>query len=120
MSEYTNEELQNMYNDLRSVVTRQENIINRLREVIELYIKDETRVQSRLQQFFEMLDTVEESDSGREFHPVNVSCCRAMMIEPLNEVLTELKNYAYDERHPGAVRTIAQHRKTWIDGKEHS
>jgi len=41
--------------------------------------------------FSEFLDVVEESDSGREFHPIFISCCRALKLEPLNNLLKKLK-----------------------------
>jgi 3'-phosphoadenosine 5'-phosphosulfate sulfotransferase (PAPS reductase)/FAD synthetase len=49
------------------------------------------KLTSLVRELFTMLDTVEESDSGTEFHPVTISCCRNMMIEPLNRVLREMK-----------------------------
>jgi 3'-phosphoadenosine 5'-phosphosulfate sulfotransferase (PAPS reductase)/FAD synthetase len=45
-----------------------------------------------VKEFFEKyLDVVEESDSGRAFKPIEVSCCRAMKIEPLNKLLAEMR-----------------------------
>ena len=41
--------------------------------------------------FSEFLDVVEESDSGKEFHPIYISCCRAMKLKPLNNLLKKLK-----------------------------
>jgi len=41
--------------------------------------------------FSDYLDVVEESDSGREFHPIFISCCRALKLEPLNNLLKKLK-----------------------------
>lgn len=42
--------------------------------------------------FFEnYLDVWEESDSGREFHPIHISCCRCMKIEPLNILLERMR-----------------------------
>ena len=49
------------------------------------------RLKELVREFFKYLDTVEESDSGREFHPVTISCCRTMMMDPLNKVLKEMK-----------------------------
>jgi len=42
-------------------------------------------------EFFRYLDTIEESDSGREFHPVTISCCRTTMVGPLSLVLQRMK-----------------------------
>jgi hypothetical protein len=42
--------------------------------------------------FFEnYLDTWEESDSGREFHPITISCCRCMKVEPLDNLLKRMR-----------------------------
>jgi len=47
--------------------------------------------------FTEYLDYTEESESGREFHPVHVSCSRAMMTKPCSELLQEIKKEAFSE-----------------------
>lgn len=50
------------------------------------------RTQNELvRELFKFLDYTEESDNGRIFHPIQISCCRALMLEPLGEVLKELK-----------------------------
>jgi hypothetical protein len=42
--------------------------------------------------FFEdYLDYQEETDNGRVFNPVHISCTRAMMIEPLAKLLMRMK-----------------------------
>lgn len=41
--------------------------------------------------FNKYLNRVEESDSGYLFHPVGVSCCRAMMLEPLGQLLEKMR-----------------------------
>jgi hypothetical protein len=42
--------------------------------------------------FFEQyLNHREESDGGRMFAPIYVSCCRAMMIESLGELLEKMR-----------------------------
>ena len=42
--------------------------------------------------FFEdYLDYQEESDSGRMFNPIHVSCARVMMIKRLDELLDRMK-----------------------------
>lgn len=46
--------------------------------------------------FKDYLDVTEESDNGKLFHPVQVSCCRAMMTEPLNDLLVKMKREAYE------------------------
>lgn len=49
-----------------------------------------------VKRFFEILDTKEESDSGREFSPVFVSCCRALLGEELNKILSRMKELSND------------------------
>lgn len=46
-----------------------------------------------LRDFFELLDKTEESDEGRVFHPVQISCCREQDRLRLNETLIKLKRY---------------------------
>ena len=42
--------------------------------------------------FFEQyLNRREESDSGRMFAPIYVSCCRVMKTKPLNELLEKMR-----------------------------
>ena len=42
--------------------------------------------------FFEdYLDYQEESDSGRVFNPIHISCTRVMMTKPLGELLSRMK-----------------------------
>lgn len=41
--------------------------------------------------FEDYLDQVEESDSGREFRPISIGCCRAAEVEPLTQLLKDLR-----------------------------
>jgi hypothetical protein len=62
-------------------------------------IKDKTPVlelKLLVKRFFEILDVKEESDSGREFSPVYISCCRALMGEELNGILSKMKELSND------------------------
>ena len=44
-----------------------------------------------VKEFFEKyLNRTEESDSGKMFNPIVVSCCRVMMQEPLNNLLAKM------------------------------
>jgi hypothetical protein len=40
---------------------------------------------------FSYLDMQEESDNGKMFHPVQISCCRVTLTPVLNDLLDELK-----------------------------
>ena len=45
-----------------------------------------------VKEFFEKyLNRREESDSGIMFSPITMGCCRAMMIEPLNELMEKMR-----------------------------
>jgi len=78
----------------------------RLEETRQLYIKElalqklsdigqeieQTELQALVKSFFEdYLNYQEESDNGRVFNPIHISCTRAMMIEPLAELLVRMK-----------------------------
>lgn len=47
-----------------------------------------------IERLFLFLNYTEESDNGRIFHPTVISSCRAMMTEPLNQLLEEMKSRA--------------------------
>ena len=52
-----------------------------------------------VKEFFEKyLNRTEESDSGKMFNPIVVSCCRAMMTEPLNNLLDRMAELSGAER----------------------
>jgi len=51
----------------------------------------ENSLKTLVQQLFYYLDKEEESDSGRVFHPVHISCCRAAYTEKLDAILKRMK-----------------------------
>ena len=51
-----------------------------------------------LKEFFAILDTVEESDNGTEFHPVYISSCRVMKTKRIQEIFTELKQIIGEDK----------------------
>lgn len=51
----------------------------------------DSELKTVVQEFFKYLDSEEESDSGRVFNPVKVSCCRSLMMKPLGKVLEKMK-----------------------------
>ena len=60
-----------------------------LEKNIALMRDEELRV--CVKEFFEKyLNYAEESDSGKMFHPIVVSCSRVMMTEPLNNLLARM------------------------------
>lgn len=53
---------------------------------------EQTELQTLVKSFFEdYLDYQEESDGGRVFNPIHVSCTRVMMIEPLAKLLIRMR-----------------------------
>ena len=61
-------------------------------------LADREELQTLVKDFFEkFLDTWEESDSGREFHPITISCCRCMKVEPLDKLLIRMRELSEAE-----------------------
>ena len=55
-------------------------------------LNDLIELKSLVKEFFDLyLDVIEVSDSGREFHPIRIDCCRAMNMDPLNKLLKQMK-----------------------------
>lgn len=58
--------------------------------------KSNKELKTLVKRLFQILDTKEESDSGREFSPVFISCCRAHLNEELNKILPRMKELSND------------------------
>lgn len=58
--------------------------------------KADKELKTLVKRLFEILDQKEESDSGREFSPVFISCCRVLLSEELNKILPRMKELAND------------------------
>ena len=56
-----------------------------------------TGLKDSVRELFSLLDATEETDEGREFHPVRIVCCRNDMTEKLENVLATLKNTMEDK-----------------------
>ena len=55
-------------------------------------MKKTDELQDCVKEFFEKyLNRREESDSGKMFSPITIGCCRAMMLEPLNELMEKMR-----------------------------
>jgi hypothetical protein len=49
-------------------------------------------LQELVKEFFEdYLDVTEESDSGKVFHPIQISCVRCMKLKPLSDLLQRMR-----------------------------
>jgi hypothetical protein len=56
------------------------------------YVSHPDELYTLVKSFFEdYLDYQEESDSGRVFNPIHVSCTRVMMTEPLAKLLMRMR-----------------------------
>jgi len=63
-----------------------------IQEVMQEEIDELRELQTLVKSFFEdYLDYQEESDSGRVFNPIHVSCTRVMMVEPLAKLLMRMR-----------------------------
>jgi hypothetical protein len=71
-------------------------IIAELLETGEFYLPQDPELKTLTKRFFEILDTKEESDSGNEFSPVFISCCRVLLGEKLGKILPRMKELSND------------------------
>lgn len=56
--------------------------------------EEESELKMRVKEFFTYLDTVEESEEGREFHPLQFTCCRSTMTPKVEACLERMKELA--------------------------
>lgn len=61
----------------------------------EMEMDDYAELKNVVKDFFALLDATAETDEGREFHPVTISCSRALTIPKLDKVLFEMKRLAF-------------------------
>jgi len=55
-------------------------------------VDKEARLKELVKSFFEdYLDYTEVSDSDKEFHPIYISSCRALMTQELSKILKEMR-----------------------------
>jgi hypothetical protein len=61
-----------------------------------------TELQQLVTEFFQILDTVESSDRGIEFHPTTINSCRVQHAQRLAEILPEMRRLSNAEsiQHP--------------------
>lgn len=73
----------------------------------EQEIEELRQLQVVTKSFFDnFLNVVEETDNGVEFFPIQVSCCRVMKLEPLNEVLKQMQQLSGAKPKPSLYRLI--------------
>lgn len=77
---------------------RQSDVEREINNMMDQF-KKHAELEACVKEFFETyLNRVEESDSGYLFHPITVSCCRAAMLEPLDNLLKRMAQLAGTER----------------------
>jgi hypothetical protein len=75
------EERREDYETEQDIATLEKNITLMRDEELRVCVKE----------FFEKyLNPAEESDGGKMFHPITVSCCRVMMMKPLSKLLHKM------------------------------
>jgi hypothetical protein len=64
-------------------------------------LKDALELQEVVKEFFNrFLNRVEDSEEGKLFNPVTIGCCRALMIQPLHEILERMRVLSGAEPNP--------------------
>lgn len=92
MTEYTQNDLESMVEWQFDALEEKDRVIANLSELVKEITERNDIVMTNLTELFAMLDYEEESDGGKMFHPVTISCCRVMMVQKLNTILNELKS----------------------------
>ena len=54
-------------------------------------VKNDDRLHVLVNELFKLLDTVEVSENGREFHPTLINSCRTAHVMRLDEILPEIR-----------------------------
>jgi uncharacterized protein with HEPN domain len=62
-----------------------------LRRELKAVTEQRDRLADLVKQFVSILDITEESDSGRLFHPTNITSCRAGDLQKIGELVEALK-----------------------------
>jgi hypothetical protein len=54
-------------------------------------VSEKDELKECVKEFFDSyLNYIEETDSGKKFRPIEITCCRAMMLGPLDQLLTKM------------------------------
>lgn len=61
--------------------------------------------------FFNFLEAIEETDSGKPFHPITLSSCRVILTPKVNDVLQEMRHYLQERDYLGPRYTLEDYRK---------
>lgn len=61
----------------------------------------EDRLKEAVKELFDKyLNRVEESDSGYLFNPISIGCCRVMFLDPLNNLIEEIRDLSGASKNP--------------------
>jgi hypothetical protein len=54
-------------------------------------VSEKDELKECVKEFFDSyLNHIEETDSGKKFRPIEITCCRALMLGPLDQLLTKM------------------------------
>jgi 3'-phosphoadenosine 5'-phosphosulfate sulfotransferase (PAPS reductase)/FAD synthetase len=86
----TDEELRQVIAELNDLETDQDIAITE-KNIALMREQQDMELRVCVKEFFDKyLNRREESDGGKMFNPIVVSCCRVMMTEPLNNLLARM------------------------------
>lgn len=68
--------------------------------VLERVMKDDEEGKKLVKEFFRLIHTVESTDSGRDFFPVQWNCCRVMLTPKVEEAMEEMRKWAGASERP--------------------
>ena len=54
-------------------------------------MSEDNKLSDLVKEFLSILDIVEESDNGRQFHPTTIQSCRCMDLSRIGELLNDMK-----------------------------
>ena len=63
-------------------------------QAVEESQNNSSKLKVSVQKFLEILNRKDTSDSGKEFSPVTINCCRALWMEELSEILKDMERYS--------------------------
>lgn len=63
-------------------------------QAVEESQNNSIKLRGAVKKFLEVLNRKDTSDSGKEFSPVTINCCRALWMEELSGVLKDMERYS--------------------------
>lgn len=87
-------ELQACLDEIEEYGTEEINVAINLRQQLASALCERDEIAALVRRLFQLLETVEVSDSEREFYPTRIQSCRVMHTIELGELLPKLKEAA--------------------------